>query len=106
MNFLPATSEAAALCRAMAGQKGRDINPFELHRHMFEEKNGLTVVKDAFAILYCEKNQVFTVQDHEIWTGVVDRIERPTSISSAGPLLYQHHKFHHLGIEVEENDQQ
>lgn len=104
VNFLPATTEAAELCRAMAGQKGRDINPFELYKHMFEEINGLTVVKNAFAVLYCEKDQVFKVQDHEIWTGVVDRIERPASISTRGPLLYQHHKFHHLGIEVEERN--
>ncbi|ANB11376.1 hypothetical protein AWJ20_4185 [Sugiyamaella lignohabitans] len=103
VNILPASPESAEICRIFSGRLGPEVNPFEIERPMLTVgHDGIPVVACAISVLYCTAVKVVTVQDHEIWIARVNQVESNQHNSSGGNLLYQNHKFHTLGSEIEE----
>ena len=123
VNVVPGTPQIRDLTIAFAGGYGHDVNPFEKFSNMFTVPANLTphkqeshdhnlegdleefkhahnipVIKDALAVLYCRKRQIFKVQDHEIWVAEVFHVDATNcNDNSATTLLYQNRSFHSLG---------
>jgi flavin reductase (DIM6/NTAB) family NADH-FMN oxidoreductase RutF len=123
VNIVPGTPQIRDLVIAFAGGYGHDVNPFEKFSSMFtvpaklaahkqeshnHEREGdieefkhaqnIPVIKDALAVLYCRKHQIFKVQDHEIWVAEVFHVDATNcNDSNATTLLYQNRSFHSLG---------
>lgn len=109
INILPATSEAAQTCRALAGSLGKDVNPFthpsiqphlspheesavladslvdaldnekQLKRQLIKRCAKIPVFNRAKAILYCTLYKTIPVADHEIWVAKVLHVNLPKS---------------------------
>lgn len=131
INVLAACEASVELARAFSGAYGAHTNPFEkfasafknstnplervplqLNVHAsavpegvvdadYEHARNIPVISNASAILYCKKNQIFNVQDHEIWVASVFHVDVSSSLSEAGTLLYQNRAFHSLGPKLD-----
>lgn len=80
--------------------EGRD---YSLYNGIASKKDGsvLPLLVDAERILVCEKKNVITVADHEIWVGeVVDVIANGDDIITGG-VLHCNRQFYKLGDKIE-----